>query len=354
MTAAAHHQCMVCGGETVSIVTTAIGERAYCRNCFHGWRLEAPSFEYSTVAMCSMVTTLERQESQAAFIAPFLNSEPRILEIGCAGGELAATLRRAFPGCWYEAVEPSPMAEKAMNHVDRLHTRPLDRLLADREVGDNFDLIVMSHLLEHLPDPQGVIQSLSGLLSPGGTLFLEVPNRSGHRGLPLDDNISHLHFFSPSSLLRLLSNGGFEAQAVATGARLDARYADSLRIMARRFAPPQPDRTLLSADPAFAHEGSIVVWGAGSVALEVLANFLDPAKIDFFIDKNPAKYGSMCLGKLVKAPAALGSTPRTILIASVDFGEEISREILRLYPDAGHRLILVSEILDRGLDGIKR
>ena len=178
--------------------------------------------------------------------------------------------------------------------------------------------------------------------------------KRSHPNLPLDDNVSHLHFFSPASLLRLLADHGFEVQAVETGARLDARYADSLRVVARRFAPPRSDRTLLSFDEALAENDRVVVWGAGSVALEVLANYLDPGRIEFFIDKNPAKHGSTCLGRPVKGPAALGIEPRTVLIASVDFGEEIAREIGQLYPASGHTLIRIADVLDRGLDGRRR
>ena len=91
------------------------------------------------------------------------------------------------------------------------------------------------------------------------------------------------------SLCRLLSNFGVEAVAVETGARLDARYADSLRAVGRVFSLPEWSNSLLSNHPLFEGEDKIVVWGAGSLAAEMLANFFDMSAIEYFIDKDPGK-----------------------------------------------------------------
>jgi hypothetical protein len=89
----------------------------------------------------------------------------------------------------------------------------------------------------------------------------------------------------------------------------------------------------------------VVVWGAGSLAEELLANFFDPGRIDFFIDSNPEKLGSQVLGRPVRGPDALGRTPRTVLINSIDFADAIAEDIARLYPGAAHTLIRVGDLL---------
>jgi hypothetical protein len=55
--------------------------------------------------MCSLGTASERQQSQIAFIAPFLVKQPAVLEIGCASGEFAASLRHAIAVRRYDAIE---------------------------------------------------------------------------------------------------------------------------------------------------------------------------------------------------------------------------------------------------------
>jgi hypothetical protein len=177
-------------------------------------------------------------------------------------------------------------------------------------------------------------------------LFLEVPNRAGNRRLPIDDNRSHLHFFCAGSIARLLAGADLEVLATETGARLDARYADSLRIAARAFEPPSWRPGFLSDHPRLVGETEIVVWGAGSLAEELLANFFDPACIAFFIDRDPAKQGARCLGRPVKAPDALGATPRSVLVNSIDFAPQIAADIARLYPGVAQRVIPIGELLD--------
>src|SRR5260370_28800927 len=129
--------------------------------------------------------------------------------------------------------------------------------------------------------------------------------------MSMEDNVARLHFFSATSVSRLLAREGLETVAAATDVRLDARYADSLQVIARPFSAPTWSSTLLSDHPALAGETEIVVWGAGSLAKELLANFFDPRRIAFFIDGDIAKQDPLCLARPVRAPDALGSKPRT-------------------------------------------
>jgi SAM-dependent methyltransferase len=337
--------CVVCKGSSVERMRTATGERAYCHSCFHGWRTSIDPFAYNATAMCSLGTSDERLLAQVGFFAPFTPAQARILEIGCATGELAAMTRRELSPARYEAIELSPAGAQAAERVDQLFTRTLPTLIAEDAIEPGFDAILMSHVLEHLEDPEGELIAMKRVLAPAGVLFIEVPNLAGHRRLPLDDNRSHLHFFSVTSLTRLLANLGLEVIASATDAWLDARYADSLRVVARPFALPQAGTTRLSDHPALAGDEPIVVWGAGSLTDEMLANFFDAARIDFFVDRNPAKHGTTLLGRPVRSPADIGEAPRTILLNSIDFAPSIAADIQAMYPTAGHRLVPIADLL---------
>jgi len=283
---------------------------------------------------------------QVRFFAPFCPPSARVLEIGCATGELAAAVRKELSPARYEAIELSPAGEQALPHLDRLHKQPLRELISSNTIDGGFDLILMSHVLEHLADPAAELAAMLEVLAGNGAIFLEVPNGGGHRLLPIDDNGSHLHFFSTSSLCRLLSNLGVETVAAETGARLDARYADSLRVAGRVFSLPKWSSSLLSNHSLFQGEDKIVVWGAGSLAAEMLANFFDMSAIEYFIDKDPGKQGKMVYGRPVRPPEALGTEPRTILINSIDFAPAILSDIRRLYPDTPHKFVSMAELLD--------
>jgi FlaA1/EpsC-like NDP-sugar epimerase len=107
---------------------------------------------------------------------------------------------------------------------------------------------------------------------------------------------------------------------------------------------PQWRAGFLSSHSSLAGENEIVVWGAGSLADEVLSNFFDAARIAFFVDKNPAKQGGTCLGRPVRGPEAIGTVPQTILINSIDFAPQIADDIKTLYPGVAHKLIRVGDL----------
>ena len=182
--------CVICGGASVEILSAAAGERAYCYDCFHGWRTAPTPFTYSAIAMCSLGTSAARLKGQVSFFAPFCPESARILEIGCATGELASAVRKELSPSCYEAIEISPAGGEAAGHLDRLHVQPLPILLEENSIEPGFDLILMSHVLEHLQYPAAELRAMKRVLRPAGAIFVEVPNRSGHRNLPIDDNQS--------------------------------------------------------------------------------------------------------------------------------------------------------------------
>jgi len=338
--------CVVCQSDRVEVMSSATGERAYCLGCFHGWRTEKRPYAYEETTMCPLGTSRERLVGQIDFFSPFTSEAAEILEIGCATGELAALTRATLAPARYEAIELSPAGVQAERRVDRLHGKPLRQLIDEGSIEGSFDLVLMSHVLEHLDDPAAELGFIKQVMKPDAVLFLETPNRSGNRRLPIDDNRSHLHFFSATSLARLLATSGLEIIATATDARLDARYADSLRVIAKPFSTPKWRRALLSDHPALAGETEIVVWGAGSLAEEILANFFDVGRIAFFIDRDPAKQGGVCLGRPVRGPEALGALRRTVLVNSIDFGPAIAADIAGLYPGVDHKVIRIADLFE--------
>lgn len=79
--------------------------------------------------------------------------------------------------------------------------------------GQQFDVVAMFHVLEHLPSPTTALMNLHSLLAPGGVLFLEVPNAVDRARLrqPVEGFLRpiHLYNFTWGSLLGLLKRTGF-------------------------------------------------------------------------------------------------------------------------------------------------
>ena len=111
-------------------------------------------------------------------------------------------------------VEPDPQAAAVAR------SRGLDVRLGGIEVLDGFtgefDWITMSHVIEHVHDPIGLLRACHRLLRPEGRIWIETPNLDslGHsiyasnwRGL---EPPRHLVLFTYLSLRRALSEAGFE------------------------------------------------------------------------------------------------------------------------------------------------
>ena len=102
------------------------------------------------------------------------SADRRVLEVGCGGGGLLALLVRAgWPQV--EGLDFDPAAaERARAHSGcpvRVAAFPDPDLPAGA-----FDLIVMVHSFEHLPDPRAALAHLRELLARGGRAVLFAPN----------------------------------------------------------------------------------------------------------------------------------------------------------------------------------
>lgn len=97
----------------------------------------------------------------------------RLLDIGCGNGGFLQRARRA--GWHVIGVEPDPIAASVAQRSADAEVHPnLDALETER-----FDLITLSHVIEHLHDPEGMLQACRKLLRPGGRLWIATPNIQG-------------------------------------------------------------------------------------------------------------------------------------------------------------------------------
>jgi len=104
----------------------------------------------------------------------------RVLDIGCGGGDNARRLRKSYPGI--EVVGLTHNAEEAQiaaPHMEAVHVIDLENGLTDEAIGKcgaPFDLLLLSHVLEHLVDPVTVLRRCLTMLTPGGHVLVAVPN----------------------------------------------------------------------------------------------------------------------------------------------------------------------------------
>ncbi len=101
--------------------------------------------------------------------------KPRILDIGCAEGRLLKSFLDC--GCDCYGIEHSSYPVERFLDSNRITYLVGDIDTLELEPA-SFDMIIMWHVLEHVDHPDRVISIVHGLLKPGGTFIMAVPNFS--------------------------------------------------------------------------------------------------------------------------------------------------------------------------------
>lgn len=105
-----------------------------------------------------------------------------VLDIGCGHGEMIHFIHAALPDVAIHVADAYPdlmdKIEAALNMPIGKTQLPEDSFQPSTLIAERFDCIIMSHILEHLPDPIGAVNDVLSLLNPDGVLILAVPNTS--------------------------------------------------------------------------------------------------------------------------------------------------------------------------------
>lgn len=88
--------------------------------------------------------------------------------------------------------------------------------------GETFDLVILSHILEHLDDPVGALDRMRGAVAKRGVLFVNVPLNA-----PMPDHVVLLE--TPDAAADLLRRGGFHIVEMATHTTQGMTLAQALK-----------------------------------------------------------------------------------------------------------------------------
>ncbi len=156
--------------------------------------------------------------------------DSRVADVGCGGGLLSESLRRA--GARVTGID---LGEKVVDIAKlHLHESQLDidyRVQSSAELAAteaaSFDVVCCMELIEHVPDPEALVHDLAAMLKPGGRLFMSTINRTPAafgaaiigaeylmRMLPRGTH-HYAQFLKPSELARLLRHAGLELEDVS-------------------------------------------------------------------------------------------------------------------------------------------
>lgn len=161
-------------------------------------------------AIGRLATLVFGEPHLSTWLAPTgVRLDSRILDVGCGGGRLLLSM---FENGFTDLTGVDPYVREDIRYASGVHV--YRRELA--EIEGPFDLVMMHHSFEHLPDQQDTLARLHERLAPGGVVLLRVPTVSsrawseyGTDWVQLDAP-RHLYLHSVQSLELLAKASGFE------------------------------------------------------------------------------------------------------------------------------------------------
>ncbi|WP_020561106.1 class I SAM-dependent methyltransferase [Thiofilum flexile] len=146
----------------------------------------------------------------------------RVLELGCAGGEMSELLKSMCQASIIGFDKNPQLAWRAQRFCDYVFTEDLDDPHSlDALEGEKFDVVTLTDVLEHLQHPESLLERIKPLLLDEGEVLISVPNVA-HASIRLEllaGNFAyekagildetHLHFFTLDSLRTLIQQCGY-------------------------------------------------------------------------------------------------------------------------------------------------
>jgi 2-polyprenyl-3-methyl-5-hydroxy-6-metoxy-1,4-benzoquinol methylase len=137
----------------------------------------------------------------------------KLVEVGCGMGLMLQFFREDG----WDVLGVEPDRNSCRHATNQLGMPTVRATLEDAGLPDNSaDVVVMLHVIEHVPAPVQTLREVYRVLKPGGHLVLETPRYDtltykllGRRERSLGCN-GHIFFFTTNSLRRVYEAAGFE------------------------------------------------------------------------------------------------------------------------------------------------
>lgn len=99
-----------------------------------------------------------------------------VLDIGAGNGLLGRAFARTGKGVMIDAIEPSTYAAGLIPSCYRRVYTGFVQSFYDEIVAQSYDYVVLADVIEHIADPQPVLESIVAALSPTAKVLVSLPN----------------------------------------------------------------------------------------------------------------------------------------------------------------------------------
>jgi 2-polyprenyl-3-methyl-5-hydroxy-6-metoxy-1,4-benzoquinol methylase len=299
---------------------------AVCKNCGFPQAGVTPEWEDSAAEIYNAYATYFQTSDidQAVFIdgrkslrsdllvnAVLEQHRPEIganlLDFGCGSGNLLRSFSKFRPDLSLFGFDLDTRELESLKSIKNFKQLIVGEMRTDLR----FNLISMSHTLEHLTEPIQAIQQLSQILDEDGCLVIAVPDCSlDPFKLLIADHCSH---FSVDTLSTFLTNSGFNIVHIES--RLETRecwavckkekHMQKEKLPVKNLAWLEESVNWISVVRSdarkFAKEHPFGIFGTSINALWLFGELeLD---VNFFVDEDVSRQGTRLFGRPVISPS---------------------------------------------------
>ena len=151
----------------------------------------------------------------------------KLLEIGSGMGHLVGQLEDSFETDGIDLNHWAVEQSKAVVEKTDLQTASAEELPFE---DNSFDIVIIKHIVEHLPNPEKAIAEIGRITIPGGVLILATPNLDsllkpwkGEKWIGYQDP-THISLHPPASWLNWIQESGFSLMRVFADGFWDVPY----------------------------------------------------------------------------------------------------------------------------------
>ena len=267
-----------------------------------------------------------------------------VYEIGGAHGILSQFCQEAVSDLSWTIIDPNPIP------IENLKATIVKGFYTGETVlPSEVDMIVHSHLLEHIYDPANFFKALSTLRT-GTKLCFSVPSLKKHLAQKFTNvlNFEHTYFCTEEYIDWWLGSYGFDLlekehyendhsifyAAIKTDINykdlpVPSSYDENLTLFIQYLK--HHEDLIITINSQIQNSVNVYLFGAHIFSQFLLAFGLDRSKIISILDNNPAKQNKRLYGSdlWVDSPAILKDVVQPVIILrSGVFNSEIKRDIL--------------------------
>jgi SAM-dependent methyltransferase len=262
-----------------------------------------------------------------------------VLDYGCGNGAFLKAFRQGVHGWTLVGADIGERHRCAIEEIDGAGRYV--NLANTADPGTGFDLITMSHCLEHLEGPVALLSRMRGWLSARGRLMIQVPHvLESPFDLLVADHCSH---FTTATLATVLEAAGYDVLHLETSV-VPKEITAVARPGSREMRAPAPASAIdVASVSAFvrgalrwleavmaerqqlASQGKFGIFGTSIAGVWVYG--VAPEGVDFFVDEDQSRIGRRIDRIPIVHPTEVESDASVFLAMPVAIAQRIYRRL---------------------------